>query len=136
MAIDQREALIEAIRKQVEKERAEKAAKLKKEQEAMMFSKGGAAKKKEDTGKQKFKTLSAEDLARIEEKKRKKRAEAMGLTLEEYDKNMGITPATEEPAEEEVDDTVGATEVLTSNQVGSGDKNEEGGLGGGLGGLF
>ena len=83
MAIDQREALIQAIREQVEKERAEKAAKLKKEQEAMMFAKGGAAKKTEDTQKQKFKTLSAEDLARIEEKKRRKRAEAMGITLEE-----------------------------------------------------
>ena len=70
MAIDQREALIQAIREQVEKERAEKAAKLKKEQEAMMFTKGGQAKKTEDNSKQKFKTLSAEVLARIEEKKR------------------------------------------------------------------
>ena len=35
MAIDQREALIAAVRAQVEKEKAAKAAKLKKEQEAM-----------------------------------------------------------------------------------------------------
>ena len=101
MAIDQREALIEAIRKQVEKERAEKAAKLKKEQESMMFAKGGAAvKEKKESSKQKFKTLSAEDLARIEEKKRKKRAEAMGMTLEEYERNMNA-PLEPEPAPEE-----------------------------------
>ena len=41
MAIDQREALIAAVRAQVEKEKAAKAAKLKKEQEAMQLS--GAA---------------------------------------------------------------------------------------------
>ena len=38
VAIDQREALIAAVRKQVEKERAEKAAKLEREQEAMAIS--------------------------------------------------------------------------------------------------
>ena len=44
MAIDQREALIAAVRAQVEKEKAAKAAKLKKEQEAMQLS--GAADEK------------------------------------------------------------------------------------------
>ena len=70
MAIDQREALIAAVRAQVEKEKAAKAAKLKKEQEAMQLS--GAADAGEtaaDHNKPKYKTLSAEELAKIEEKK-------------------------------------------------------------------
>ena len=59
MAIDQREALIAAVRAQVEKEKAAKAAKLKKEQEAMQLS--GAADAGEaaaDHNKPKYKTLS------------------------------------------------------------------------------
>ena len=75
MAIDQREALIAAVRAQVEKEKAAKAAKLKKEQEAMQLS--GAADAGEaaaDHNKPKYKTLSAEELAKIEEKKRRKKA--------------------------------------------------------------
>ena len=65
MAIDQREALIAAVRAQVEKEKAAKAAKLKKEQEAMQLS--GAADAGEtaaDHNKPKYKTLSAEELAK------------------------------------------------------------------------
>ena len=57
MAIDQREALIAAVRAQVEKEKAAKAAKLKKEQEAMQLS--GAADAGEaaaDHNKPKYKT--------------------------------------------------------------------------------
>ena len=69
MAIDQREALIAAVRAQVEKEKAEKAAKLKKEQEARAFQKG-TAKKDEAGGKPKYKTLTPEELAKIEERKR------------------------------------------------------------------
>ena len=46
MAIDQREALIAAVKAQVEKERAEKQAKLEREQEAMKFSKKSGDKKK------------------------------------------------------------------------------------------
>ncbi len=45
MAIDQREALIAAVRAQVEKEKAAKAAKLKKEQEAMQLSGAADAEK-------------------------------------------------------------------------------------------
>jgi hypothetical protein len=81
VAIDQREALIAAVRAQVEKEKAEKAAKLKKEQEARALSKGGA--KKEETGKPKYKTLTPEELAKIEERKRRKRAEELGIKLDE-----------------------------------------------------
>lgn len=84
MAIDQREALIAAVRAQVEKEKAAKAAKLKKEQEAMQLS--GAAEAGEtaaDHNKPKYKTLSAEELAKIEEKKRRKRAAELGIKLED-----------------------------------------------------
>ena len=84
MAIDQREALIAAVRAQVEKEKAAKAAKLKKEQEAMQLS--GAADAGEaaaDHNKPKYKTLSAEELAKIEEKKRRKKAAELGIKLED-----------------------------------------------------
>ena len=70
MAIDQREALIAAVRAQVEKEKAAKAAKLKKSRkqcnclELQMREKTAA-----DHNKPKYKTLSAEELAKIEEKK-------------------------------------------------------------------
>ena len=80
MAIDQREALIAAVRAQVEKEKQEKAAKLKKEQEAMKLA--GIAPKKTDAGEDgqhKHKMLSAEELAKIEEKKRRKRAAELGI---------------------------------------------------------
>ena len=99
MAIDQREALIAAVRAQVEKEKAAKAAKLKKEQEAMQLS--GAAEAKDDAAehnKPKYKTLSAEDLAKIEEKKRRKRAAELGIKLE--DEEPKEEPAKEEPAKE------------------------------------
>ena len=69
MAVDQREALIAAVRAQVEKERAEKAAKLQREQEAMAFAGKGKSKKPEETQK-KYKTLTPEELAKIEERKR------------------------------------------------------------------
>ena len=81
MAVDQREALIAAVRAQVEKERAEKQKKLEREQEAMAFSKKAGDKKKGDEKKQ-YKTLTAEELARIEEKKRRKRAEELGIDLD------------------------------------------------------
>ena len=82
MAVDQREALIAAVRAQVEKERAEKAAKLQREQEAMAFS-GKNKPKKEAEGQKKYKTLTPEELAKIQEKKRKKRAEELGIELDE-----------------------------------------------------
>lgn len=69
--MDQREAMIAAIRAQVEKEKAEKEEKLKKEQG--ITGNSGAST---DTGggKPQFKTLSAEDLQKLEEKKRRKQA--------------------------------------------------------------
>ena len=82
MAVDQREALIAAVRAQVEKERAEKQKKLEREQEAMALSKKSGDKKKE-TEKKQYKTLSPEELAKIEEKKRRKRAEELGIDLDE-----------------------------------------------------
>ena len=84
MAIDQREALIAAVRAQVEKEKAAKAAKAKKEQETMQLSgKTAATANKSEDGKHKYKTLSAEELAKIEEKKRRKQAAELGIELEE-----------------------------------------------------
>ena len=96
MAIDQREELIAKVRAQVEKEKAAKAAKLKKEQEAMQLS-GNNSTVKANVGdnKPKFKTLSQEELERIEEKKRRKLAAEKGIILEE-DK-----PKTEETSAEE-----------------------------------
>ena len=84
MAVDQREALIAAVRAQVEKERAEKQKKLEREREAMAFSKKGNDKK-EDTQKKQYKTLTPEELARIEEKKRRKRAEELGIDLRRFE---------------------------------------------------
>lgn len=90
MAIDQREALIAAVRAQVEKEKAAKAAKAKKEQENMQLSgKASVTTNKSEDGKHKYKTLSAEELAKIEEKKRRKQAAELGIELEEE------TPAAE-----------------------------------------
>lgn len=98
MAIDQREALIAAVRAQVEKEKAAKAAKQKKEEEAMQL----AGKTPVSTGsddKPKYKTLSAEELAKIEENKRRKQAAKMGIVLEEEPKKE--EPKKEEPKKEE-----------------------------------
>ena len=78
MAIDQREALIAAVRAQVEKEKAAKAAKLKKEQEAAKLA-GVKVSDDKSEDKPKYKTLSAEDLAKIEEKKRRKYAAEHGI---------------------------------------------------------
>ena len=96
MAIDQREALIAAVRAQVEKEKAAKAAKLKKEQEAMQLSgTADAGEAAADHNKPKYKTLSAEELARIEEKKRRKKAAELGIKLE--DEEPEAAPAKEGP---------------------------------------
>ena len=83
MAIDQREALIAAVRAQVEKEKAAKAAKLKKEQEAMALAGKKVSTSNDGDLKPKHKTLSPEELAKIEEKKRRKHAAEMGIELEE-----------------------------------------------------
>ena len=130
MAIDQREALIAAVRAQVEKEKAEKAAKLKKEQEARALQRGAAAKKEEAGGKPKYKTLTPEELAKIEERKRKKRAEELGIPYEPEGETKPEETTSEAAGSDEPDDDVGETEVLTGGLGGG-----LGGLGGGLGGL-
>ena len=78
LAIDQTEAMIAAIKAQLEKERAAEAAKQKRlEEEQALKNMSSNKKKTSDSGsKSQYKTLSAEELARIEEKKRRKREEA------------------------------------------------------------
>ena len=100
MAIDQREALIAAVRAQVEKEKAAKAAKLKKEQEAMQLSgEAVSSKNSSDGNKPKYKTLSAEELAKIEEKKRRKKAAELGIKLEDEPEETTAEKPAEKPAE-------------------------------------
>ena len=121
MAVDQREALIAAVRAQVEKERAEKQKKLEREQEAMAFSKKKSGDKK-DEGQKKYKTLSPEELARIEEKKRRKRAEELGIPYEPEEKEE---PKAEETAPETKEAKAGKDDDLDKTDV----------LKGGLGGI-
>ena len=85
MAIDQTEAMIAAIKAQLEKERAAEAAKQKRlEEEQALKNMSSNKKKTSDSGsKSQYKTLSAEELARIEEKKRRKREEALGIVHED-----------------------------------------------------
>ena len=133
MAIDQREALIAAVRAQVEKEKAAKAAKLKKEQEAMQLS--GAADAGEaaaDHNKPKYKTLSAEELAKIEEKKRRKKAAELGIKLE--DEEPEEVPAKEEPKKAS-DEGLGMSVGIQADKSGKSlDKPAGGGLGAPVGG--
>ncbi len=139
MAIDQREALIAAVRAQVEKEKAAKAAKLKKEQEAMQLS--GAADDAEaaaDHNKPKYKTLSAEELARIEEKKRRKKAAELGIKLEDEEPEAAPAKA-EEAAKEEPkkasDEGLGMSVGIQADKSGKSlDKPAGGGLGAPVGG--
>ena len=139
MAIDQREALIAAVRAQVEKEKAAKAAKLKKEQEAMQLS--GAADAGEtaaDHNKPKYKTLSAEELAKIEEKKRRKKAAELGIKLEDEEPEEAPAKAAE-PAKEEPkkasDEGLGMSVGIQADKSGKSlDKPAGGGLGAPVGG--
>ena len=139
MAIDQREALIAAVRAQVEKEKAAKAAKLKKEQEAMQLS--GAADAGEtaaDHNKPKYKTLSAEELAKIEEKKRRKKAAELGIKLEDEEPEEAPAKAAE-PAKEEPkkasDEGLGMSVGIRADKSGKSlDKPAGGGLGAPVGG--
>ena len=102
MAIDQREALIAAVRAQVEKEKAAKAEKLKKEQEAMQLAGKKPTTTSTDSNKPKYKTLSAEDLAKIEEKKRRKKAAELGIELDEpKEESAELKSVAEEPKEAE-----------------------------------
>ncbi len=77
MAIDQREALIAAVRAQVEKEKKEKEEKARKEAEAAKLA-GKKTSAGPEKKKQQFKTLTPEQLREIEEKKRRKLAEQLG----------------------------------------------------------
>ena len=139
MAIDQREALIAAVRAQVEKEKAAKAAKLKKEQEAMQLS--GAADAGEaaaDHNKPKYKTLSAEELAKIEEKKRRKKAAELGIKLEDEEPEevpaKAAEPAKEEPKKAS-DEGLGMSVGIQADKSGKSlDKPAGGGLGATVGG--
>lgn len=139
MAIDQREALIAAVRAQVEKEKAAKAAKLKKEQEAMQLS--GAADAGEaaaDHNKPKYKTLSAEELAKIEEKKRRKKAAELGIKLEDEEPEevpaKAAEPAKEEPKKAS-DEGLGMSVGIQADKSGKSlDKPAGGGLGTPVGG--
>jgi hypothetical protein len=139
VAIDQREALIAAVRAQVEKEKAAKAAKLKKEQEAMQLS--GAADAGEtaaDHNKPKYKTLSAEELAKIEEKKRRKKAAELGIKLEDEEPEEAPAKAAE-PAKEEPkkasDEGLGMSVGIQADKSGKSlDKPAGGGLGAPVGG--
>ena len=139
VAIDQREALIAAVRAQVEKEKAAKAAKLKKEQEAMQLS--GAADAGEaaaDHNKPKYKTLSAEELAKIEEKKRRKKAAELGIKLEDEEPEevpaKAAEPAKEEPKKAS-DEGLGMSVGIQADKSGKSlDKPAGGGLGTPVGG--
>lgn len=82
MAVDQTEAMIAAIKAQLEKERAAEAAKKKREEEEELL-KNGSKKKDAETAKSQHKTLSKEELERIEAKKRRKREEALGIVHED-----------------------------------------------------
>ena len=139
MAIDQREALIAAVRAQVEKEKAAKAAKLKKEQEAMQLS--GAADAGEtaaDHNKPKYKTLSAEELAKIEEKKRRKKAAELGIKLEDEEPEeapaKAAEPAKEEPKKGSVEGLGMSVGIQADKSGKSLDKPAGGGLGAPVGG--
>ena len=133
MAIDQREALIAAVRAQVEKEKAAKAAKLKKEQEAMQLSGGTEAISETEHNKPKYKTLTAEELAKIEEKKRRKRAAELGIKLEEdepQDKPVENAKPEEtkpvETAKETAKETTNKKAADNTKKSSNTDKKEEG----------
>ena len=129
MAIDQREALIAAVRAQVEKEKAAKAAKLKKEQEAMQLSGGTEAISETGHNKPKYKTLTAEELAKIEEKKRRKRAAELGIKLEEdepQDKPAENAKPEETKPVETAKETTNKKAADNTKKSSNTDKKEEG----------
>ena len=78
--MDQTEALIAAIRAQVEKEKAAKAAATQKEEEKKAAS---GQKSSSNNTKPQFRTISPEEMAKLEEKKRMK---AAGITPEQEKK--------------------------------------------------
>ena len=79
-AVDQREALIAAVRAQVEKERAAKEEKLRRERmEQARFEK---TNNKNGSGKPQFRTLSQEEAKKLEERTRRRLA---GLSDEDFE---------------------------------------------------
>ncbi len=121
--MDQREAMIAAIRAQVEKERAEKEAKMQKEQSASQTGPVGGGASSGD--KPKFKTLSAEDLQRLEEKKRMKKEG----TLSPEEAAKPFEPAKEEPAKVESAEKTVEDGEMSVQQAGD-DKLANVGVGG------
>ncbi|MCI5806362.1 MAG: hypothetical protein MR029_08535 [Clostridium sp.] len=106
--MDQTEALIAAIRAQVEKEKAAKVAATQKEEEKKM--KSGQSSSNNNSAKPHFRTISPEEMAKLEEKKRMKAA--------------GITPTEEKKTEQE-----------KPKAAPTGLDGLSGGISGGLGGL-
>ena len=106
--MDQTEALIAAIRAQVEKEKAAKVAATQKEEEKKMMS--GQSSSNNNSAKPHFRTISPEEMAKLEEKKRMKAA--------------GITPTEEKKTEQE-----------KPKAASTGLDGLSGGISGGLGGL-
>ena len=106
--MDQTEALIAAIRAQVEKEKAAKVAATQKEEEKKMMS--GQSSSNNNSAKPHFRTISPEEMAKLEEKKRMKAA--------------GITPTEEKKTEKE-----------KPKAAPTGLDGLSGGISGGLGGL-
>lgn len=144
--MDQREAMIAAIRAQVEKEKAEKEAKLKQEQGQAAAS-GATGSTASGNAKPQFKTLSAEDLQRLEEKKRRKQA---GEAVDDAPFEPSA-PVNQEAKEEPVSSAglgtgLGGVGVQTETGLAGtpagdslvgkpkGDSLQSGGLGGGLSG--
>ena len=145
MAVDQTEAMIAAIKAQLEKERAAEAAKKKRQEEEELL-KNGNKKKDAETTKSQHKTLSKEELERIEAKKRRKREEALGIVHEDEpdtstedenkdeDQTEGAGLKPEDKKEEKK--TEGPAPKLSLNLGGIADDMQGGGLGslgGGLG---
>lgn len=132
--------MIAAIRAQVEKEKAEKEAKLKQGQ-----ANAGGSTQTSGGGKPQFKTLSAEDLQRLEEKKRRKQA---GEPVDDAPFEPSA-PVKEEVKKEPVssaglDTGLGGVGVQTETGLGESPAGDslvgapagdslQGGLGGGLG---
>ena len=105
--MDQTEALIAAIRAQVEKEKAAKVAATQKEEEKKVVSGQSSSN---NSAKPHFRTISPEEMAKLEEKKRMKAA--------------GITPTEEKKTEQE-----------KPKAAPNGLDGLSGGISGGLGGL-
>ncbi len=141
--MDQREAMIAAIRAQVEKEKAAKEEKMRKEQG---LSGVGSVGTDSGNAKPQFKTLSAEDLQRLEEKKRRKQSgESEPAAPQEAPKQQPVSSAglggSGVGLGQSSGQTLGGVATAGGSLVGApsgeslmGGGMSGGGLGGGLGG--